>query len=104
VLNPLTVGNIGLPAGHVLDVMGVDQPHVNLSLLQNLKQRNPVHTGRFHRYSSDLALLKPVRQPLQIDGERWEAPNRLSITVSGNRDENLCRAYIDARGVGLYHG
>jgi hypothetical protein len=45
VLNPLAVGNIGLPAWHVLDVMGVDEPYVNLALLQNLKQRDPVDSG-----------------------------------------------------------
>jgi hypothetical protein len=77
VLNPLAVGNIGLPAWHVLDVMGVDQSHVNLVLFQNLEQRNPIHCGRFHGYGPGLALLKPVRQSFQIDGEGGEAPDRL---------------------------
>ena len=45
VLNPLAVGNIGLSAGHVLDVMGIDQPYVDLALLQNLEQWNSIDAG-----------------------------------------------------------
>ena len=104
VLNPLAVGNIGLSARHVLDVMGVDQSHVDLALFQNLEKRNPVHSGRLHGYGPNLALLKPVRQSFQIDGEGGEAPDRLWIAIRGHGHEDLRGAYIDSRGVGLDHG
>src|SRR5271157_2748614 len=79
VLNPLAILNIGLSAGHVLDVMGVDQPHIDLALLQYLEQWDPVHSGRLHRHGSNLALLKPVCESLQSDGKRWERPNWLFV-------------------------
>src|SRR5208283_2088588 len=91
VLNPLAILHIGLSAGHVLDVMSVDQPHIDLALLQDLEQWDPVHSGRFHRHGSNLALLKPVCESLQIDGKRWERPNWLFVAVSRNRDEDLRR-------------
>lgn len=39
------------------------------ALLENLKDRNPVHAGRFRRHRSDLDLLQPIRQTVQIAGE-----------------------------------
>lgn len=50
-----------------------------------------------------MALLEPIRQPFQIDGESGEALNWLCIAVSGHGDENLSRADIDSGGVRLDH-
>jgi len=104
VLNPLTVGNIGLSAGLVFYAMGVDQPYVELAFFQDLKQRDPVHSGGFHGHGSDLALLKLVRQLFQIDGKRRKTPNRLRVVIGGNRDENLRCPNIDPCGVRLDDG
>ena len=69
VLNPLAICNIRLPTGYIFDVMRINQPFFNLPFLKNLKQRNPIHTGGFHGHGSNLALLKPIGQPFQIDSK-----------------------------------
>lgn len=99
VLKPLAVGNVGLSPWQVLDVMSVDEPHVDLALLQDLEQRNPIDAGRFHRHGTDSAVLKPVGQSLQIDGERWEIPGWFRITIYGNRHEHLRCADINPCGM-----
>ena len=58
----------GAGTRNVLDVMRVDQPHVERVPLRNLEQRNPIHAVLCHGRRSDLALLKRIWQPFQTDG------------------------------------
>jgi hypothetical protein len=41
ILDPLTVGHIALPSGHVLDVLSVDEKYLKAPSLQNLIERYP---------------------------------------------------------------
>jgi len=57
-LNPLAVFDVSLlPARHILQMLRIDQAGLDLPLLEDLEQRNPIHTGRFHRQRADLTLL-----------------------------------------------
>jgi len=44
-LQPLRIIHIRLPTGDVLDVARVDQQHLESPRVEDLKDRNPVHTG-----------------------------------------------------------
>jgi hypothetical protein len=62
VLEPLAIGDIGLPARYVLYVLCVDQIDFESARFQDLIDRNPVDTGRLHRHRTNPALHKPVGQ------------------------------------------
>src|ERR1035437_4678638 len=51
-----------------------------------------------------MALLKPIRQSLQIDGECGEAPDRLWIAIRGHGHEDFRRPHIDSCGVRFDNG
>jgi hypothetical protein len=44
---PLAVLDVGLPARHRLDVMGIGEDHTETAL-EEIEDRLPVHPGRFH--------------------------------------------------------
>src|SRR5882757_2972273 len=104
VLYTLAVFHIRLPARYVLDVMCIDQAHLDISLFEYLEQRNPIHSSGFHGYGLDLALLKPVCESFQFDSEGFKTSNRLGIAIGGDRNKHLCRSNVDSSGVGLDHG
>ncbi len=54
-LEPLGVVDVGLPAGHVLDIPRVDHEHLQASRLQHLEQRDPIYLSGFHGYGLDTA-------------------------------------------------
>ena len=67
---PLRVGHVGLAAGDLLDVAGVDEDAFE-PVLQDRPDRLPVDAGRFHRDLGDTVRLKPVGQRQQArDGRR----------------------------------
>src|SRR5882724_8974406 len=48
ILDPLAVTYVALPSGHTLQIMRIDQIDLEPALLQDLKQRDPVHPCRLH--------------------------------------------------------
>ena len=49
--DPLAVGDIALAAGHVLEMPGVDEQHLEAARLEDLVDRDPVDAGGFHRHA-----------------------------------------------------
>ena len=80
-LQPLCVTDVGLAAGNVFGVPGIDQRHREPALFQDLVDRNPIDPGGFHDDRLDPALFEPVGQPMQIGGEGIERPDRFGIPV-----------------------
>ena len=81
-------------------MLRVDEMHFNATRFQNLKQRNPVHTGGL-RHRVDAALLQPIGQSVQIlckGGKRY----RVRIPVGRNGDENLGGSNINTPSVGSH--
>src|SRR5271157_2188386 len=60
ILDPLAVGYIALASGHTLQIVRVDQIDLEPALLQDLKQRDPVHPCRLHRHALNSALAEPI--------------------------------------------
>jgi hypothetical protein len=102
VLQPLAIGDVRSSAGHVFDVLGVDQEYLQAAILQNLHERNPIYAGGFHGDSSDSALLQPIRKPVQIDGKRRKHPHGIRVPISGYGHINLSGADIDPRRIGIH--
>ncbi len=57
ILEPLAVLDVGLPAGHVLDVARIHQTHRQAPRLEDLVEGDPVHAGGLHGHGGDPALL-----------------------------------------------
>ena len=57
-LQPLAVQDIALAAGHVLDVLRVDQQHREAARVEQLEERDPIDTGGLHGHGVDAALGK----------------------------------------------
>jgi hypothetical protein len=68
---PLGVPDVGLATGHVLDVLGVDEPELEV-VLEQVVDRLPVDAGRLHRDVGDAEPLEPVAQRQQLAGHRRE--------------------------------
>ena len=68
--------DVGLAAGHLLDVLGVDQDDADVAL-QEVEDRLPVDAGRFHRHVRDAVAGQPVRQGQQVAGHGREGADLL---------------------------
>jgi hypothetical protein len=100
VLEPLAIGDVGLPAWHVLNMLCVDQVDFESARFQNPVNRNPVHVSRLYRHRVNSALHEPVGQRMQIARERRmksgheEWPDFPSVGVklraSTYRDSSTC--------------
>ena len=80
ILQSLAIGYIGLASRNIFYVVGVDQEDLESPRLQDLKQRNPVHPRRFHRYRLHVARLQPVRRRVQVFREGRKTPHRLRMS------------------------
>jgi len=98
-LQPLTIGEISLSAGDMLDLPGVGQKDLKATRLQDLKQRNPIHPGRFHRHGLNATRRQPLGQGLQISGEGVKASHRLLVPIRRDRDVAFGRPDVDAGGI-----
>jgi hypothetical protein len=101
VLQPLAVLDVGLPAGDVLHVPGVDQTHLEAAGLQDLVEGDPVHAGGLHRDRGDTALLQPVREGVQVRRERAEPPDGPRVSIERDAHIDLGGPDVDPRGVGV---
>ena len=104
VLQPLAVLHVGLAGGHVLDVAGVGQDHLEPPRLQNLEERNPVHPGGFHGHGPDAAGHQPVGQQVQGGGVGGEAAHRLRVALGRHRHEVDGGAQVDTGSIGTLDG
>jgi hypothetical protein len=84
-------------------MMSIHQADLDPASFQDLKQRNPIHAGRFHRYSLDPTALKPFCEGVEVLSERWKAPDWRLITTYRYRREYFGRPDINAGGVGMNH-
>ena len=60
VLNPLTIGYVGLPPRNILYMMCIHQANFEPVRFQDLKHRNPVNARGLHRHRSNATALKPI--------------------------------------------
>src|SRR2546423_13799245 len=89
------------PARHVLHVMSINQTHLETVLFQDLKQRDPENSGRFHRDRFHAAFSEPLGNFVQIFRECLIAPHRLWIPVPRHRNIYTRCSDVDARGIVL---
>jgi hypothetical protein len=65
--DPLGIGDVGLAAGHVAQVAGIQQP-ARQRVLQHVVDAPPVHPGRLHADQAHLLSDQPVPQRQQLHG------------------------------------
>ena len=95
----MCVTDVGLAAGNVFGVPGIDQRHREPTLFQDLVDRNPVDPGGFHDDRLDPALSEPVGQPMQIISEGIECSDRFGIPVRTDGRNVHPGADVDGRRV-----
>lgn len=100
-LQPLTVEHVRFAPRNVFDVAGVHQIHREPARLQQLEQRNPVHSGGLHRHRLHATGGQPVGQPMKVLGKARKPPHRRIIPIRRHRHKMAGGADIDAGGVGM---
>jgi hypothetical protein len=99
VLEPLAIGDVGLPAWHVLHVLCVDEVNFKAARFQDLVNGNPVNACRLHRHGANPTLHKPVGQRMQIASEAGKAADGLRVSVSAYGDVQFARANVNAGSI-----
>ena len=69
---PFGIGDIGLAAGDVFDVMGIDHPHGQSGVLQMGVDALPVDAGALQDDEFDAVLTQPLGQGLEVAFEAAE--------------------------------
>jgi hypothetical protein len=82
-------------------MLGIDQIARDASLLQQVINRNPVHTGGLHCDSCDATREQPGDQGVQIGRKGSECPHGLFITISRNGSDDRLAANVQTGGVGM---
>jgi len=85
--DPLRVLHVRLAAGHVLDVVGIADGQVDVSLQHGI-HRLPVDAGAFHADVGDPVLGQPRPQGLQITRGRAEATQQLLRLAPWRADQD----------------
>ena len=80
-LQPLGIADVGLAPGHVLGIAGIDQLHVEATLVEDLVGRDPIDAGRLHHDRLDAACREPVGHPADVVRERAEGAHRFGIMI-----------------------
>src|SRR2546425_12037762 len=101
ILKPLTVGNIRFASGHILDVTRVDQEYFEPSRLQDLKERDPVDSGRLHGHGFDVARFQPVSSSVKVIREGRETAYRLWGSIRRHGDVDLGCPHIYTSSIRL---
>jgi hypothetical protein len=101
-LQPLAVQNVGLGAGAaVRELARLDQVDFEAAAFEQLKEWNPVNTGRFHSDGAHPASLEPVGNSGQVAGVGTEGADRLRIAVGGDADVMDVGMYVNAAAFGF---
>src|ERR1700724_2542235 len=95
ILEPLTVGDVRFASRDVLGMMSIHQADLEAASLQDLKQGNPVHSGRFHGHSLDSAAVEPIGEAVEVLRERWKASDWVLIAGGGHRHKYFGRPNIN---------
>src|SRR2546422_6647772 len=74
----------------------------NAASLQNLEQRNPIHTSGFHRHRIDTTPLQPVRQIVQILRKGGKRSHRVGVSIGGHSNEDLRGSHVNTASVGSH--
>jgi hypothetical protein len=69
--DPQRIGDIGLAAGHIMQMLGVDDPHREV-VLEDVVDRFPIHPGRFHPDQFHPLHGQPGSKLLELPGGRSE--------------------------------
>src|SRR6266545_2936492 len=72
---PLRVLHVGLSPRHLLDVLGVDHPHLEMAF-EEVEHRLPVYSRRLHRHMRHFQLSQPLAQLQKIRRHRAELAQR----------------------------
>lgn len=104
ILNPLTVAEVGLAAGQVFAMAGVNQKNFESGGFEDLKERNPIDAGGLHGDGLNATSFEPVTQLKQIVGESGKGSNRVGVGVARDGHLNLRGADVDAGSVRMEHG
>src|SRR5438128_4626974 len=104
ILKPLAIEDVGLATGNVMHMLSIDQMDINAPRFQDLKQRYPVHAGRFHSHRVHSALLQPVRQGVQILRKGRKRSHRFGVPIGGYGNKDFRRSNINTAGVWSHYG
>jgi hypothetical protein len=99
---PPGITDIGLAARHVLGVARIHKNNLQPVLLKDLKGRDPIDTGRFHRDRRDATGFEPLRQIVQIMGEGPEGAYRRVGAVRIYRCHVHRRSNVDCSGAWVH--
>src|SRR5437870_13750506 len=97
-LDPLTIKNIRLAAGDVLNVARIDQLYFESPSLEQFEQRDPVNTSRFHRHAGDATLLQPSGKSFKVSCKSTKLAHRNCVTSFGYRNQVSLRPDINTSG------
>jgi hypothetical protein len=100
-LEPLTVLDVGLAPGNILDRPGIDQKDLPAGPFQDLKGRNPGDAGGLQGHCFNAAFFEPAGHLLQVLGEGAKGPHGLLAAVGGHRAPMFAVADVDAGGIGM---
>jgi hypothetical protein len=81
--------------------MCIDEKNSETSGFQDLKERDPVNSRRFHRHGLDAAGFQPVSGDVQVFRKRRETAYGLWIAVRRHGDVYLGCSYIHTGSIQL---
>ena len=94
--DPLAIDDIALATRYAFDVTCVDEQDFEVTLLEDLEERDPVDASRLHGDGVDAADVEPVDERVEVRGEALELAHRLIVAILGHGNPVAGRAYIDA--------
>ena len=98
---PLTVLDIALAAGDVLDVAGVDEQNLDAACFEDVIDRDPVDAGGLHSDARDATGDEPVGEAFEVGGEGPEGLDGRGVPIGWDGDVVLGRAAVDAGDIDL---
>jgi hypothetical protein len=96
-LEPLAIVHVTLgSAPDLLDLLRIDEKHLEATGLQQLKEGDPIDACRFQGYGRDATHHQPGGSGFQISCVRSETTHGLGIVTRGHGDKMRFRPDVDA--------